>query len=276
MQLERSTQRLEQPPGLAELLMTGRPGVAASAGVAAAAAARFGGATSALVLQCGGVAMLGAMVCMVTNDIYDIEKDRAAGAPGAIAAGRVSRRSALVYAGLLGAGALALAPHTPLALALAAVAIVMGVLYSAFARACAPLKGVYTAICCCLPIVYGAAVTGTRAGVLALASVVLFNVGRETFLDAHHAAGDQAFGLRTIAIVIGPPRARVWGIGAMFAGIGVALAAMTTPVGRLGGAVALAVLVLAVFGLRVDDEQLRQWTRVVLAAGAVAAASTVH
>jgi geranylgeranylglycerol-phosphate geranylgeranyltransferase len=220
--------------------------------------------------------MLGTMACMVVNDLYDVEKDRAARVNRAIAAGRLSAGTAAAYAALLVVAAVAAAPRTGAGLGLGAVAIALGVLYSVFARAFPVLKGFYTAGCCCLPLVYGAAVTGARAGAVALAGVALFNAGRETFLDAHHVAGDRRFGVRTLGVLLGPRRARALGIGVMFAGTLVLFPGVTTPSGRSSVAAALALLALAVFVLRADDEGLRQWTRVVMVIGAVAAASSVH
>ena len=259
-----------------ELALAGRPGVAASAGVAAAAATAFGGAPVTLTLRTGGVAMLGTMLCMVANDLHDIEKDRTAGVDRAIAAGRVTRRAAAAYAIALAVAALALAPRTAAGMVLGALALLLGVLYSAFARRFPALKGCYTAACCCLPVVYGAAVIGARAASGALGGIALFNLGRETFLDAHHLEGDQRYGLRTLGVVLGRARARALGIAGMFAGTVALLPGMTSVAGRIGAFAALGVLVLAVFVVRADDERLRQWTRAVMVAGAVAAASSVR
>lgn len=269
------------------LVASGRPGVTLSAGVAASATVAFAGASSLSTVIFSGIAMiLMAMLAMVFNDVYDFDKDRAAGIVRPIASGRLPRRTALLYALLLvvlallaGLVASRSEPNSTVTSATSigwlVVGIVCGLAYSPFARRLPLLKGLYTAVGCALPLAYGAAVGGVRVPAMAFTVAVLFNLGREMFLDAHDFAADMRAGLRTVAVVLGRGSARATGIVIMFAAAALMVAASHTALGVAAGAFSVLLLGAALLSRRVSDEGLRHVTRLVLAVGALGVASTV-
>jgi 4-hydroxybenzoate polyprenyltransferase len=272
------------------LLRSGRPGVALPAGLAAALAALFARVTPwTVVLAAGITTTLITMLTMVVNDVYDFDKDRLAGVSRPIPLGMVSRVEATLFAVLLLATALLTAPGVffqslaiPNAAALRntanvllVVSVLTGVLYSPFSRRLPLFKSVYAAVACALPSVYGAMLGDKSVAVAGWVTIVLFNLGREVFLDAHDLSADLRAGLRTMAAVVGRARARAAGIVVMLAGALTLALFGGTSLGTISGATGALLLAGAVASRAVSDEGLRHLTRVVLAIGALGVASTV-
>jgi geranylgeranylglycerol-phosphate geranylgeranyltransferase len=258
------------------LIGTGRPGVALSAGTLAAAAAWFGQVSRPLqALLTGLVVMLVTMMSMTFNDLFDLSKDRRAGVDRALAAGRVSPSAAAWYASSLAVAALLLASASSPPWGLLFFSIAAGLGYSPFARLLPRAKTIYAAACCALPLWYGAATANARVGWVPIVAVIVFNLGREVFLDAHDATGDAKSGLRTFAVAIGPDLAHRVGAFAMLAVVTVFAIWEANGARQLGATVAAALVGVAAFARNVDARAARGWTRAAMVVGALVAASYV-
>lgn len=169
------------------------------------------------------------------NDYFDRAVDAVNRPDRPIPRGAVSPRGALVVTGLALAVAVGLAATLPpLALGIAAVNLVALVVYTEYLKG---LPGVGNAVVAYLggsTFLFGAAAVGALGPAAAslglLAAVATFS--REVVKDVEDVAGDEAEGLRTLPIVVGPRRA----LGVAAAALGVAVAASPLPyvLGALG------------------------------------------
>jgi 4-hydroxybenzoate polyprenyltransferase len=151
-----------------------------------------------------------AMAGFVMNDIYDEEKDRFARVARPIAVGSVSIQAAKFLAVVLWIAAYSVGPKSSTsALVILSSTLIALLLYSPFARRFPIVKGVYTACLCCTPVLYAATAAGIAIPLRFYVVLCIFVLGRETYMDAIEMAGDDAAGLRTIAVVLGYGTAKI-------------------------------------------------------------------
>ncbi len=208
----------------------------------------------------------------VVNDIFDCHKDRAAGIRRPIAAGELTIRGAalLAIALLVCAGLLSLAAGAGGKLLVLTCAALL--LYSPVAQRFPLTKGIYVAGLCCVPLFYGSVVGGTRYPWVAYLPLIAFVLGREALMDSDEAPGDSRSGIRTIAAVLGPARARQFALGFMLLALAGTAAIASGVVGEVAAASAL-VCWLAVFTWPGLEESLRiRLSRYPMLIGAVAIA----
>lgn len=143
----------------------------------------------------------------VANDLQDAAADRVNRpvVERPIAAGRVSRDTAalLVWLGvLLGLGAAALVSGSQLAVAVTALAVMLG--YSPWLKRHGPPGNLAVALVAGLPPFYGALAVGRpAAGVVPWALAAWIHLAREIVKDLQDELGDRALGRRTLPIRFG-------------------------------------------------------------------------
>jgi len=189
---------------LAALFGTTRPLSSLVAGTIAASAAIAGQGHLTLRGVAAGLAMTAlAMFGFTVNDIFDYRKDRAAGIQRPVAAGTLSRKSAvwLAMAMLLAACIFsAVAGSSGMVMA---VTSAMLLLYSPVAQRYPLCKDVYVAGLCCAPLYYGAVAGGRQYPWFSYAVLACFVLGREALMDSDELAGDRKSGIRTTAATLG-------------------------------------------------------------------------
>lgn len=206
------------------------------------------------------------------NDVLDYRKDRAAGVERPIATGALSRLAAMVFAlallaitcalsGWVGAGGKVLAA-TALAL----------LLYTPTARGFPPFKGVYVAVLCVSPLIYGAAVRGAAYAWQPYAFVIAFIAAREALMDSNELEGDRSAGMRTIAMLLGKARTRKIAACVMALSMAVLAVVAGSGVARTAAIAALGSLLCVFFWPRLDDARRIALTRIPMLAAAVALA----
>jgi 4-hydroxybenzoate polyprenyltransferase len=158
------------------------------------------------------------MVGFIVNDVFDIDKDRAAGKQRPLAKGLLKRSEALVASAVLSLVAISTTVCLSgllVASALAAITVAV-VAYSPIARAYPLLKGPYTSFLVLTPFWVSSSValpdTAPTGLYIALFSFVLF---RELSLDAVDLRGDLSAGIRTLAYYMGNDRAFPLGLFGM-------------------------------------------------------------
>lgn len=221
------------------LLFAGRPVAAAIAAVFTAATVffHFHSFTSVMIeapLAMWFLTMLG----FVINDIFDVDKDRAGGVRRPIADGRLSLRGAWLLAGALCLLTVIASPSAPLPYAVVSGTIAGFFLYSPFARTWPAAKGLFTAVLCCAPLMYGAVITGVSIPVEGYVALVTFIVGRELYMDGREVEMDRAVGMRTIAVWVGSKPAERIGIALMMFGSVACTLVGKGPLGHGLGAIA--------------------------------------
>ena len=140
------------------------------------------------------------------NDLFDVEADRINQPLRPLAAGELSRRSAMTIAGVAGGLGLWAAWWVSLTLfwlGLAALAAMLA--YSPLFKARGLMGNVTVAVVASLPLVYGAvAAGGWRAGVVPAVLAAFLHLAREVVKDLEDVPGDLAIGRRTLPIELGP------------------------------------------------------------------------
>lgn len=261
---------------LRDLYMSGRPIHSGIAGFTTGATVAFlPSATWPIMLSAGCAMSCVTMAGFITNDVYDRSKDALALIRRPITLGLISARKAIIASGLLFFIAFCVAPIHDRSIATLFVTAVLVVAYSPFAHRVAILKGVYTALLCCAPLSYGAAVGGGQFANTAFASLVLFASGREVYLDIRDIDGDSRFGLRTIPVLVGIPVARGMAIGLMIAGGLFMLVVVRSTTGYLAAGSSLILLGLVLTWPGLELRHRLQLTRAPMLLGAFALASTV-
>jgi 4-hydroxybenzoate polyprenyltransferase len=209
------------------------------------------------------------------NDIFDIEKDRAGGVDRPIAKGSISPRTGAWMAVGCFVLATALSPHESRAYAILFAAFAALLAYSPLVSVIPIVKGLYTAVLCCAPLAYGAAIVHLPIPVIAYIALVGFILGREFYMDGVEIEIDRAAGMRTIAAVLGSPTTKRVGIVLMVLG---SITCTVIANGIRGQAIgALAALGIAsVFAWpNMDDNWRVSWSRLPMLFAAIALATTI-
>ena len=143
----------------------------------------------------------------VVNDIVDVEVDAIEKASRPLPSGRVSRRAASVFAGLLIAGAVAFAALTGSAWAVLGMTglLLAAVAYSLYCKGTVLLGHAVVAACASTPILFGAALTGrvTAPAWIATGLALLFMFAYETLKTIADHDGDAVGGVRNFATRFG-------------------------------------------------------------------------
>jgi 4-hydroxybenzoate polyprenyltransferase len=191
---------------LQEILESSRLPVSAIAGTSAAITLISGGHASHSVCLAAMISFTCVtMAGFLMNDLYDREKDKIAGKARPIATGKLPVENAffaiLLISGLasfilwLGFGVFGLLCAFTLLVALA--------FYSPTSHNFPLLKGIYTALLCISPTLFGLHFGGSSMLSLAIPIVVSYIIFREIVLDGNDLETDLQFGLKTPAYYLG-------------------------------------------------------------------------
>jgi 4-hydroxybenzoate polyprenyltransferase len=190
-------------------------------------------------------------LCMfgyVANDIFDLKKDALAGrADKLIATGAVSVDGAAALATALALTSLLMASLLGLErFALMGGCLFLAFGYSHFSRCLPKLKGAYTAVLCCLPILIASGADLSRIDVGLFFVILLFIFGREMIIDVTDMHYDRLAGHSTLALSLGARRALVIGWSLMLASGPLIFAIQSGFVGKILGGLAMASLALII------------------------------
>jgi 4-hydroxybenzoate polyprenyltransferase len=215
--------------------------------------------------------LLVTMAAFVLNDLYDVAKDRLAGADKPVALGHVSPAATLLLAVGLIASALASAAllEQGYSLFVVVAALIAVLLYSPLSRRVPVVKGLAAAVLCCAPLAYASAVTSIRFPSAIYLLLIIFMVGRELLLDVLDLRGDLKAGIRTLAAHLGPTLGRGVGWSLMVFSLA-ALAARTDGTARYLFVAALFSLAAAGAICRKDESRGLKWSRLTLLLGVLA------
>ena len=142
---------------------------------------------------------------MVINDYYDREIDAVNEPSRSIPSGKVKPREAIIYSLLLSALGLAAAYLTGLqSLAIAIFSWLVMMVYSAWGKRTGFPGNLMVSTCIGLPFIYGGVIAGNTFMLLLFSALAfLSNTGREVTKGIVDTEGDDARGVRTIAVVYG-------------------------------------------------------------------------
>jgi 4-hydroxybenzoate polyprenyltransferase len=201
---------------------TARLGVSVVAGAAAALPFLFAGNAGYREALASFFCWTAITACgFFLNDVYDLEKDKIAQKSRPITLGTLSVDEALVGAAALCGTSFLLSWWAFGALAACFLLVVIAALgfYSPFSRRVPLLKGVYTAVLCLAPVVFGFTMSSGAASYAAIGALGVYIVGREIVLDGHDSVSDFQSGLKTTAYYMGAWSSRAVGWTAMFAAL---------------------------------------------------------
>jgi geranylgeranylglycerol-phosphate geranylgeranyltransferase len=206
------------------------------------------------------------------NDVLDYRKDRAAGVERPIAAGALSLTDAMAFALVLLALTCVLSAWIGAGgKVLAATALAL-ILYTPTARGFPPLKGLYVAVLCVSPLIYGAAVRGAAYAWQPYAFVIAFIAAREALMDSNELEGDRRAGMKTIAMLLGKTQTRKFAAWVMALSMAVLAAVSSGGIAKAAATAALVMLLCVFFWPRLEDGRRIALTRIPMLAAAVALA----
>jgi len=185
---------------------------------------------------------------MVINDIVDLDIDRINAPDRPLPSGMISRRSALIFAGVLTVlGIAAAIPLSVYAVVVAVLTFVVSLSYNLYGKRIGLPGNMMVSFCVAVPFLFGGiAVANTIDITIAVFFLLAFlaNVGREITKGIADMEGDKSKKIRTMALVYGPKMA------ARAAALFYITAVLITPLpymfGNLGLYYALIVLVVDV------------------------------
>jgi 4-hydroxybenzoate polyprenyltransferase len=195
-------------------------------------------------------------LCMfgyVANDICDVRKDQLAHRDDKpIISGLISLSGAIKLAIVLAVISLLASVNADTEVT---IVVIAGLLlcsgYSYFSRGLPKLKGLYTGLLCCIPVVAGAGLISTILHLSFLFLIVAFIFGREVVIDVTDMGYDQSSHHNTIALALGPNRALVIGWTAMLSSAPFIYLVQTSTMGRiLALSAIISLLGILLFGAR--------------------------
>jgi 4-hydroxybenzoate polyprenyltransferase len=207
------------------------------------------------------------VLCMfgyVANDLFDVQKDRLANrADKPIVAGSISFRLAVGLAsGLALISFLASVKAGADSVVIIAVGLLLCLGYSLFSRTFPKLKGLYTGVLCCIPVVVGAGLKLSIIQALSFLLIVIFVFGREIVIDVTDMRYDRSSRHDTIALFLGADRAVVVGWLAMLSSAPLIFFIQTSAIGRALALAAIGSLfAILIFGFR-DAERSVSLSRI--------------
>lgn len=225
--------------GLLELT---RPGNSVAAGVLTFIGAFVAGGVfqrPGVTLAAVGATLFATAAGMVINDYFDREIDEINAPDRAIPRGAVSSRGALVWSGVLFAGAIVCAVLLPLlAIAIAAINLIALVLYTRAFKGTPGFGNLVVAYLGGSTFLFGGASVGRpMAAVVLFVLAALSTFAREVVKDVEDLEGDRAAGLRTLPVVVGERRAL------QLAAVTLAIAILASPLPFVWGLFGLVYLV---------------------------------
>lgn len=211
---------------------------------------------------------LGLCLCMfgfAVNDILDIHKDRAANRTDKpLATGALSVEAALLLSVLLFSVTLVFAwAFGQKAFVASSIGLFALIIYSPAARLLPVLKGLFTGLLTCLPLVIAYRTSDATMPAQMLAAITVFIVGREVFIDLGDHQFDAKLGLMTIPGLIGENRAVLMGSVFMLSGTILAYLSQTALAGKFLVALAgLILLGLVLFHRSIGTNSIVRWSRI--------------
>ncbi|MBI5332166.1 MAG: UbiA family prenyltransferase [Candidatus Aenigmarchaeota archaeon] len=180
---------------------------------------------------------------MVINDIYDIEIDKINKPKRPLPSGKISIKSAKIYAAILFIIGIGLSWFINIyALGIALLASLLLIAYAAKFKKTLLLGNIIVSILVGLSFIYGGLINMNIIPVLMLALLAFFsNLGREIYKTCEDVLGDKKASVNSIAIKYGVIRAKV--LGSIFIALAVVMSIVPFILGILG----LSYLVVVVF-----------------------------
>ncbi|MFH0837360.1 MAG: UbiA family prenyltransferase [Candidatus Aenigmatarchaeota archaeon] len=171
---------------------------------------------------------------MVINDIYDIEIDKINKPKRPIPSGKISIKSAKIYASLLFIIGIILSVFiNPYALGLAIIASLLLIAYAAKFKKTLLLGNIIISILVGLSFIYGGLINMSIIPVFTLALLAFFaNLGREIYKTCEDILGDKQAHVESIAIKYGVLRAKM--LGSVFIALAIAMSIVPFILGILG------------------------------------------
>lgn len=253
------------------VVISGRPTLSLIAGAAAAAMLihiRPVSECAAIFLAMSAVTM----VSFIVNDMFDIDKDRAARKSRPIATGELAKVEAGLGSGVLLMISLCCAYwfSSPASAAIVLAICVAATAYSPISRTLPLLKGLYTAALVLTPFILSSATAGVHPPLFVYAALFIFVTFRELALDAADLDGDQFVGIRTWAYYLGGNTAFYIGMFGMLFGALFATLHAAPSTSSLFFWVALAIQVTVMIVSMIDRRAALSLSRLVFLAGVLA------
>lgn len=262
---------------LIDLLTSTRPLTSSIAGFGVTATLAFLPSVSLRTTTSAALAMtLITMAGFVINDLHDRAKDKLKPRQGPIARGQIPTHHAITFSVLLLACGVAATPMQGRSAAVLIVTLVAVVLYSFFAHWLPAFKGIYTALMCCAPLVYGVEIGDGNYTSAVYLTLALFVYGREVFLDIRDVDADSRFGLRTVPVLIGNAAARALAVGSMLLACIATMLLVRSTVGYIAAGSSFVALIAVLTWPRIDLFLRLRLTRLPMFLGGLALASTVR
>lgn len=145
------------------------------------------------------------MIGFILNDLYDIEKDRRANKNRPICKGMLLKKHALLAVFLLSAQSLIidLFYKDSSSFLIILITLIGVIIYSPFAKNNPLFKGLFTALLCCSPLMYGLFIVKHDINFIFLLPILVFIIGREILLDIYDFESDLFYKMKTIPNLIG-------------------------------------------------------------------------
>ncbi len=230
------------------------------------------GRLSAISVAAGFAMTMLTMFGFVMNDVVDFDKDARAGIRRPIAMGELSRTAAVFFASALLLSVYLLSPvggWGGIVLAFTSLALVA---YSPLAQRFPLGKGAYVAVLCCAPLLYGSLASGVQRSWLSYATLASFVLGREALMDSDELVGDSAFGMETIAAILGGRRTRQIGMTVMVSSAVLLVGIERGSIGRIAATATLLSLTFVFLWPGLSDGRRIHLSRFPMLTGAVAIA----
>lgn len=217
------------------------------------------------------------MAGFIINDIFDIQRDKFRGDEKPIASGKLTISASitllfiLIFLSFSVEGIFGEWQSFKIIL----ITLIAVFLYTPFAHRFPVIKGLYTAVLCCAPLLYGSAISHRQIPIIMYIVLCTYVVGRELLLDTKDLQYDLSFGIKTPAAHLGEKASPIIAWTLMWLSIVVLLFFMKTTVGIILASTALIFLgvsqVLSFSGINRSV-----WTsRMAMLLGALAISSTV-
>lgn len=221
------------------------------------------------------IILLSTTVCMfgfVVNDLFDYHKDQLGQrSDKPLVSKDLTRRDALIVAVVFSWLSIALSWSFSLPAVLVTISTLLGLIaYSPLARKTPALKGLYTALLTCSPLITGYIAAEGAVPISFLAVLLVFITGREILIDLNDQEADVLASLHTLPRILGV--ATSWRVAwlMMFAAILVGFLMVNSPMSRALMAVSIASLAIVAVRFRSDYVCAVSWSRLPMALSALA------
>ena len=218
------------------------------------------------------------MAGFIINDIFDKERDKARKEDKPIAHENISVKDARKTSILLivGSFSIVLISGNQTAVFIVILAIIAIFLYTPIIYRLPIIKGFYTAILCCVPMLFGSTYSQRNIPLNMYLILVFFIMARELIIDLKDYKYDATFGLHTMPYYFGTKVSEIIGWLAMWISIILLITFSTNIFGKILACFALASLAFIQWLMLKNNKKAALYnSRLVLVLGSLAIASTI-